>query len=145
LFETFIRETSTLFSTVMLGTTILPEIRELIETRHFSELREVFSDMLPADIAEILVEIPEKDQAIVFRLLPRALATDVFEFLDFDSQKNLIKALGKEEVAAILDDMSAVSYTHLTLPLNKCSRFSRPKSAQRRNRFSAIRPIVSVA
>jgi magnesium transporter len=97
----------------MLGTTILPEIRELIETRHFSELREVFSDMLPADIAEILVEIPEKDQAIVFRLLPRALATDVFEFLDFDSQKNLIKALGKEEVAAILDDMSEDDRTAL--------------------------------
>ncbi|MDW8436576.1 MAG: magnesium transporter [Chloroherpetonaceae bacterium] len=97
----------------MLGATILPEIRELIETRKFTELREVFSEMLPADIAEILVEIPEKDQAVVFRLLPHALATDVFEFLDFDSQKNLIKALGKEEVAAILDDMSEDDRTAL--------------------------------
>ena len=44
--------------------------------------------------------------AVVFRILPRNLAADTFEYLDFHTQSNLLQALGRTEVASILNDMS---------------------------------------
>ena len=39
-------------------------------------------DWAPADIAECITDLPEEEQAVVFRLLPHAQATDVLEYLD---------------------------------------------------------------
>ena len=41
------------------------------------------------------------------------LATDTFEHLEFDTQEELLKAMGNEEVAAILNDMSPDDRTAL--------------------------------
>ncbi len=41
-----------------------------------------------------------------FAFLPREKAADTFEYLEFDIQQELLKALGKEEVAGILNEMS---------------------------------------
>lgn len=90
----------------MIGKLIQPEIQNLIETRQFGELRYVFDDWHPNDLAELITDLSEKDQAVVFRILPRELATATFEYLDFDIQNDLLKSLGQEEVASILNDMS---------------------------------------
>lgn len=90
----------------MLGNLIGPEIKELIEARNFGALRDVFKDWSPADAAECILELPEEEQAIVFRILPHAQATDVFEYLDGDAQQTVLKAMSNEAAAAILNDMS---------------------------------------
>lgn len=90
----------------MLGNLIGPELKELIEARNFSALREVFEDWSPADAAECILELPEEEQAIIFRILPHAQATDVFEYLDADAQQTVLKAMSNEAAAAILNDMS---------------------------------------
>ncbi|MEP6673158.1 MAG: magnesium transporter [Chthoniobacter sp.] len=97
----------------MLGNLIGPEIKELIEERNFAALREAFSDWAPADIGECLTEIPEDEQAIVFRLLPHAMATEVFEYLDTEAQEKILKAMGHIEAARILNDMSPDDRTAL--------------------------------
>jgi magnesium transporter len=97
----------------MLSQLLQPEIKSLIEERKLSELKEVLSDWTPADIAEVLKDFPEKDQAIIFRLLSRDLAADTFEYLDFDMQMELLKAMGKTEVASILNEMSPDDRTAL--------------------------------
>jgi magnesium transporter len=97
----------------MIGTPILPEIRELIETRNFSSLQRLFNDWLPVDLAELISDIPEHEQAILFRLLPRDVATETFEYLDFDAQRNLLDALTKKDVTHILNSMSADDRTAL--------------------------------
>ena len=61
----------------MLGNLIGPEIKELIEARNFSAVREVFAEWSPADVAECIWDLPEEEQAIVFRLLPHDQATEV--------------------------------------------------------------------
>jgi magnesium transporter len=43
---------------------------------------------------------------VVFRVVPRQCAADVFEFVDVSAQECLLKALGQEQVAAILNDMA---------------------------------------
>lgn len=97
----------------MIGKLIQPEIEQLIDRRNWSMLREIFSDMHPAEIADIIADIDEKDQAIVFRILPKKLSFSVFEYLDFDAQEILLKSLGQEEVSEILNEMSPDDRTEL--------------------------------
>ncbi|ABB23208.1 magnesium transporter [Pelodictyon luteolum] len=97
----------------MLGTPLLPEIRELIERRNFSALQRIFNDWLPVDLAELISDLPENEQAILFRLLPKDVATETFEYLDLDSQQNLLEALTQKDVTHILNSMSADDRTAL--------------------------------
>jgi magnesium transporter len=97
----------------MLGNLIGPEIKELITERNFSALREAFIDWAPADVAECITELPDEEQAIVFRLLPHAQATEVLEYLDSDAQQTVLKAMGTADAARILNDMSADDRTAL--------------------------------
>ncbi|NCQ17065.1 MAG: magnesium transporter [Ignavibacteria bacterium CG_4_8_14_3_um_filter_37_9] len=90
----------------MLGQILQPEIKDLINSRDFTSLKEVLIDWTPADIADLLTDLPDHEQAILFRILPKDLATDTFEYLEVDVQLSLLKALGNEEVAFILNDMS---------------------------------------
>jgi magnesium transporter len=97
----------------MLSKLLQPEIKSLIAERKLSILKEILSDWTPADIADLIVELQENEQVIVFRLLPIELATDTFEQLEFDIQLDLLKAMGKGEVAALLNDMSPDDRTAL--------------------------------
>ncbi len=97
----------------MLSQLLQPEIKALIDERKLSTLKEILSDWSPADIAELLTEISENEQAIIFRLLPNELAADTFEYMEFDNQVNLLKAMGKEDVAKILNEMSPDDRTAL--------------------------------
>jgi len=98
---------------VMIGTPLLPEIRELIERRNFSALQRIFNDWLPVDLAELISDLPENEQAILFRLLPKDVATETFEYLDLDAQENLLTALTQKDVTRILNSMSADDRTAL--------------------------------
>ncbi len=82
----------------MVGKILLPEIKELINARDFGGLRELFSDWPPADVAEVILDMPEDEQVIVFRVLPAALAADVFEYFDVDAQQQLLRAMAHEQV-----------------------------------------------
>jgi magnesium transporter len=97
----------------MVGKILLPEIRDLIAERNFGALRELFAEMPPADVAEVILDLPEDEQVIIFRLLPNALAADVFEYLDVDAQQQLLRAMAHEQVVAILNEMSPDDRTAL--------------------------------
>jgi magnesium transporter len=97
----------------MIGNLIGPEIKELIEARNFTALRQVLAEFSPADLAEIITDVPEGEQAIVFRLLPHDQAAEVLEYLDPDAQHVVLKAMGQEAAARILNDMSPDDRTAL--------------------------------
>ena len=54
----------------MVGKILEPEIRSLIDARNFAALREVFRELPPADVAEVILDMPEDEQVIIFRVLP---------------------------------------------------------------------------
>jgi magnesium transporter len=91
----------------MIGNLIGPEIKELIAARNFAGLRTVVEDFSPADVAEIICDLSEEDQAVVFRILPHDQATEVLEYLEPETQQAVLKAMGNAEAARILNDMSA--------------------------------------
>ena len=97
----------------MLSKLLMPEIESLIAERKLSILKEILSDWTPADIADLIIDLPEQDKVIVFRVLPVDLATDTFEHLEFDTQEELLKAMRNEEAAAILNEMSPDDRTAL--------------------------------
>lgn len=97
----------------MLSRLLQPEVQSLIAERQLSVLKEILTEWTPADIAELIVDLPDHEQVIVFRLLHNELAADTFEHLDFDTQEALIKAMGREEAAAILNEMSPDDRTAL--------------------------------
>ncbi|MEP7015038.1 MAG: magnesium transporter [Verrucomicrobiota bacterium] len=97
----------------MVGKLLLPEIKSMIEARDFGALRELFREWAPADVAEVILDMEEDDQVIIFRVLPSALAADVFEYLDIDAQQTLLRAMAHEQVVAILNEMSPDDRTAL--------------------------------
>lgn len=97
----------------MLGQLLQPEIAEIIQGRNFTDLREILISWNPPDIAELLHDLTPEDRAIIFRILPRDLAGEVFEYLEVEPQEELLTAMRKEEVAAVLNDMSPDDRTTL--------------------------------
>jgi magnesium transporter len=97
----------------MVGKLLAPEIKSMIDARNFGALREVFRDWPPADVADVIFDLPEDEQVIVFRVLPAALAADVFEYIGIEEQQKLLKAMAHEQVVAILNEMSPDDRTAL--------------------------------
>ena len=81
------------------------EILELIEGKKYARLREVLSDMNPADIAQILEEVPEKELPVIFRILPKELAAEVFVEMDSEMQQLLIEAFSDTELREVMDEL----------------------------------------
>ncbi len=91
----------------------LTELRnELIETiqahfekREFKEIKTVFGELNPADIAEILEEFPDNQKLLFFRLLSKEDAADTFVELDADTQEALIHGISDTELREVLDEL----------------------------------------
>jgi len=97
----------------MISQLIKPEILELINSRNFQDLKSVMLDWEPMDIAEIILDMDENEQLLLFRLLPTGLAADVFEYFDYDTQVSLIHAMGGDKASEILNEMSPDDRTAL--------------------------------
>jgi magnesium transporter len=97
----------------VVGKLLAPEIKSLIDARNFGALREMFREWPPADVAEVILDLPEDEQVIIFRILPHALAADVFEYIGIEEQQQLLKAMAHEQVVGILNEMSPDDRTAL--------------------------------
>jgi magnesium transporter len=97
----------------MVGNLLAPEIKSMIDARNFGALRELFREWPPADVAEVILDLPEDEQVIIFRVLPAALAADVFEYIGVEEQQKLLRAMAHEQVVAILNEMSPDDRTAL--------------------------------
>ncbi len=97
----------------MLGHFLKPDYEELIAQKDWESLRIAFEDLDPADIAEILEELPAEDAVVIFRILPRDVAGQAFEYLPLDQQAELVTALSSEQLVNVLNEMSPDDRTRL--------------------------------
>ena len=81
------------------------EIFTLIENKGFQKLKQILSELNPADIAVILDDIEEKDLALVFRILPKELAAEVFAYMESDRQQFLIEKFTDKELKSVMDEL----------------------------------------
>ena len=84
---------------------VLKTIEELIESKRYAELRDRLSPLEAADIASICADLPEERIPLVFRLLPKELAAEVFVELDSDQQELLIRGFSNTELKEVLDEL----------------------------------------
>ncbi len=83
----------------------LLEIIDNIENKKFANLKPILSEMKPVDIAELINDVDDEKIAVIFRILPKSLASDVFVELDNDVQQIVIKAFTDSELSNIINDM----------------------------------------
>ena len=81
------------------------EIFDLIEKKRFVQLKQILSEMQPADIAEIFDEAKDKEIPVLFRILPKELAAEVFVEFDSDKQEILVNAFSDNELREVLDEL----------------------------------------
>ena len=76
------------------------DIFELIDGKKCARLRELLSEMNPADIAQICDDIPERELPVIYRILPKELAAEGFVEMDHD-----IEALSDTELKEVMDEL----------------------------------------
>ncbi|MCR4617392.1 MAG: magnesium transporter [Lachnospiraceae bacterium] len=83
------------------------EVLELLETKQYTKLRQLLSELNDADIAAILEELDETEMLKCFRILPKDLAADVFSYFEVDNQQLIITSLSEKDAANIIDNLMA--------------------------------------
>ena len=85
---------------------VLVQVEDLFQNRRFKELKSLLAAMEPADVAEIVSDKPQAERAFLFRLLPKDLAIEVFEFLEGQEREELLQSFTDVETASIIEEMS---------------------------------------
>ncbi len=81
------------------------EILALLEERKFSVLKPLLSSMNEIDLAEVFESAKEEDLPVLFRILPKDLAAEMFVEIDSDTQEKLLKKLSDKEVKAVMGEL----------------------------------------
>ncbi|CCB86228.1 magnesium transporter mgtE [Parachlamydia acanthamoebae UV-7] len=81
----------------------IEHLKELIRLHNQPEIEQTIKTCLPADLADLLSDLSEKDQKYFFEILPSDVATKVFEFLDPSTQLEILKLLSASEVSNLLN------------------------------------------
>ena len=100
------------------------ELKNLIDTKQYTSLRQELADMNDADIAIFLESLEEESLLKIFRILPKSMAADVFSYLSLESQQEIITQLSEKEAASIIDNLMADDATDLLeeMPANVVTR-----------------------
>lgn len=83
----------------------LLEIIDGLQNKKFSTLKPILAEMEPFDVAEIFNDIDEEKVPILFRILPKDLASEVFVEMDADAQEILLKSFTDHELGTIINDL----------------------------------------
>ena len=81
------------------------EILELIEQKKYIQLKKELSEMNEVDVAEILDPLDANTTLLIFRMLPKDLAVDVFAHFSVDQKRDIINAITDKELSHILDEL----------------------------------------
>ena len=78
---------------------------QLVKEKRFTELKEYLMNMMPADIAEFIDEMSAPEALIVYRLLPKTKAVDVFPLIEMQRQKEITTLISEDELKLIIDEL----------------------------------------
>ena len=83
---------------------LLEKIEDLISRKRYAELRDLLLPLEAQDIAGLFMELDDK-VPMVFRLLPKEQAAEVFVELDSEEQEMLIQSFSNTELKEVLDEL----------------------------------------
>jgi len=114
---------------------------ELVEQKKLRQLREILQEMNEVDIASFLDELKPEQLIVVFRLLPKELAADVFSYMeDSDSQQRLVSSLSDRELREVLDELYVDDAVDIIedMPANLVTRILRNTDPSTRHQINQL-------
>lgn len=126
----------------MVDTAIVLEetIKTLLENKKYSTLRDMLDTMNPSDIAGIFEEIPAEKLPLIFRLLPKELAAEVFVEMESDLQELLIQGFSDAELKEVVDELYVDDAADIVeeMPANVVKRILRQADPEMRKMINEI-------
>lgn len=83
----------------------LKKLMELLEEKQLRTLKEQLIEMNAVDIASFIEELDSERTVVVYRMLPKELASDVFAALPVEKQQHIINSITDNELSAIVNDL----------------------------------------
>lgn len=110
------------------------ELMELLDSRCMKELQTRLEDMNEFDVAEFLSEIGDNRMPMVFRLLSKETAADVFANFDAPEQEQIINSITDSELSAIIEELYVDDAVDMMeeLPANVVKRVMRTATPETR-------------
>ena len=111
------------------------ELSELLERRDMKQLKTRMEELNEFDVAEFLSEIEDNRMPMVFRLLSKSAAADVFANLDAPDQERIINSVTDSELAGLVEELYVDDAVDMMeeLPANVVARIMRIATPQTRN------------
>ena len=97
---------------------LLPELRELLQSKEFSPLKDVLKTIHSIDLAEGWTKLNPQEKILIFRLLSSRKAVEIFEELRFEEQSYLLSNLDNQEVVSVVNEMVSDQRAQLFKDLN---------------------------
>ncbi len=110
------------------------ELTELLDQRKMRTLKERMEEMQEFDVAEFLAGIEDNRMPMLFRLLSKGMAADVFANLEAPDQERIINSMTDSELQGILEELYVDDAVDMMeeLPANVVKRLMRTATPQTR-------------
>lgn len=115
-------------------------IQKLLEEKKYREIRELFAEEQPQDIAAAIDGMNDKDTVLVYRLLPKEMAAEVFVEMDTEQQEALIQSFSDAELTEIINDLYADDAVDIIeeMPANVIKRILRSADSETRKAINEL-------
>ena len=84
---------------------MVEKIKDVLANRKIADLRKYLEELNPVDIAEFIADLEEDELIIVYRLLSKDTAVEVFVELESELQEKLINAFTDKEMQDVVNDL----------------------------------------
>lgn len=120
--------------------TLEKTIAALTEQKKYPALRDILVTMNPTDIAIMFDDLEEHTLPLLFRLLPKDIASETFVEMDPDSQELLIRGFSDSELKEVVDELYVDDAVDLVeeMPANVVKRILRQADAETRKLINDI-------
>jgi magnesium transporter len=81
---------------------VVTKTQELLAARRWDGLRGLLTELKAPDISDLLRELSRPERGVIFRLVPRDVASEVFSSLDAEHRDALLKDLTDDETRQVL-------------------------------------------
>ncbi len=118
----------------------LAQLRDHLRSKRFADARDTVLVLEPADIALLCDELGEDELPLLFRLLPKEIAAEVFVELEPDVQETLIVGFSNTELREVLDELYLDDAVDIVeeMPANVVKRILRHSDPEMRKSINEI-------
>lgn len=113
---------------------------ELLEKHDFKKLKEELESVHPVDIVDALEELDKKQRILIFRLLAKEEAAEVFTDMNSDMREDLINALTDSELEEVMEEMYVDDTVDVLeeMPANVVDRLLMATDEETRKKINAL-------